>query len=152
MKFIVFSFCIVWAFSSCKKKEDTAAEQAKVDQSIIEKYINDNHLNAVATGSGLYIVTDVVGSGKACTSNSAVRVAYTGSLTNGKVFDQSAPSGTTFNLQSVIKGWTEGLPYFKEGGNGILLIPSALGYGATAQNNIPANSVLIFKVKLIEVL
>ncbi|MFT5602342.1 MAG: FKBP-type peptidyl-prolyl cis-trans isomerase FkpA, partial [Flavobacteriales bacterium] len=48
--------------------------------------------------------------------------------------------------------WTEGIPYFKEGGSGILLIPSHLGYGKSGTSGIPGNSVLIFDVKLIEVL
>jgi len=153
MKYLILSFCIVFAFAGCKKKKaDSAADQAKKDQDIIVKYISDNNLTAVATGSGLYIVTDAVGTGKACTGSSDVRVAYTGSLTNGNIFDQSAPTGVTFNLQNVIAGWTEGIPHFKEGGSGTLLIPSALGYGATAQSSIPANSVLVFKIKLIEVL
>ena len=38
-----------------------------------------------------------------------------------------------------------------EGGSGILLIPSALGYGNQAVGSIPANSVLIFEVTLLNV-
>ena len=34
---------------------------------------------------------------------------------------------------------------------GILLIPSALGYGGQSVGTIPANSVLIFDVNLIDV-
>ena len=37
------------------------------------------------------------------------------------------------------------VPLFKKGGKGILLIPSALGYGDKSVGNIPANSVLIFE-------
>jgi FKBP-type peptidyl-prolyl cis-trans isomerase FkpA len=39
-------------------------------------------------------------------------------------------------LQQVIKGWTEGIPYFKEGGSGVLLIPSSLGYGSSTRGPI----------------
>jgi FKBP-type peptidyl-prolyl cis-trans isomerase FkpA len=52
---------------------------------------------------------------------------------------------------NVIQGWQEGIPLFSEGGSGILIIPSALGYGNQAIGNIPRNSVLIFEVNLIDV-
>lgn len=54
-------------------------------------------------------------------------------------------------MQGVIKGWTEGITYFKEGGEGILLIPSKLGYGSKDRSGIPGGSVLIFDIKLITV-
>ena len=52
----------------------------------------------------------------------------------------------------MIEGWKEGIPYFKEGGVGKLLIPSALGYGPNGNSGIPPNSVLIFDIGLIDVL
>jgi FKBP-type peptidyl-prolyl cis-trans isomerase FkpA len=58
-----------------------------------------------------------------------VTVAYKGSYTNGNVFDKSSDAGISFGLQQVIKGWTEGI-FFKEGGSGMLLVPSHLGYGS----------------------
>ena len=84
------------------------------------------------------------------TSSSYVTVVYKGYLTDGNVFDQSKSTGLGISLTNVIKGWQEGIPYFKVGGKGKLLIPSALGYGAQTQGNIPANSVLIFDITLLD--
>jgi len=135
---------------SCKK--ETEEDQAKKDDEIIKKYIADNNLNAIATGTGLYYIIDNQGLGDDCNSSSNVKVSYKGYFTSGNVFDQSSVDGISFNLQNVIQGWTEGIPYFKEGGQGKLLIPSKLGYGSQGNGSIPGNSVLIFEVKLIEVL
>ncbi|MDO8998124.1 MAG: FKBP-type peptidyl-prolyl cis-trans isomerase [Bacteroidota bacterium] len=140
---------IVLSFLSCKKKK--IATQNELDEKIITNYISDNNLNATATGSGLYYVMTTTGTGIQPNANSNVTVNYKGSLKDGKVFDQSASTGATFNLGSVIKGWKEGIPLFKKGGKGILLIPSALGYGNQATGSIPANSVLIFDIDLINV-
>lgn len=140
---------IVLCFLSCKKK--STASQAELDEKIITNYISDHNLNATATGSGLYYVMTTVGTGAQPNINSNVTVNYKGSLKDGSIFDQTAPSGATFSLKSVIKGWQEGIPLFKKGGKGMLLIPSALGYGTSATGSIPANSVLIFDIDLLNV-
>ena len=150
MKYFLPLLLIAFALSSCAKKK--AEEQAALDESIIQQYISDNNLSATATGSGLYYVIDTQGNGAGCTSNSSVKVAYSGYFTDGDVFDESAPEGIVFSLQGVIQGWTEGIPYFKEGGTGKLLLPSALAYGKNGSGSIPPNSVLIFDIELIEVL
>jgi FKBP-type peptidyl-prolyl cis-trans isomerase FkpA len=91
------------------------------------------------------------GDGAQPTSSSNVTVAYKGYYSNGSIFDQSKAAGISFGLNQVIKGWTEGIPYFKVGGSGILLVPSHLGYGPFDYSGIPGGSVLIFDVKLISV-
>ena len=139
-------FSLLFLANSCNK-----VDYVQVDQDIIQQYISDNNLTAEPTGSGLYYVIDVPGTGANPTLNSNVTVAYTGSLTNGSIFDQSSSNGITFPLSGVIQGWQEGIPLFKEGGEGILLIPSALGYGSRSVGAIPANSVLIFDINLIDV-
>tara|TARA_Y200000002_G_C22559629_1_gene611875 strand:- start:347 stop:802 length:456 start_codon:yes stop_codon:yes gene_type:complete len=144
--FTFFSILII-CFVSCNKSKD----YTQIDEDIIQQYISDNNLNAVATGSGLYYVINNPGIGDTPTIYSNVTVAYTGSLTDGTIFDESTSSGVTFPLSNVIQGWQEGIPLFSEGGSGILLIPSALGYGSQAVSSIPANSVLIFDVSLIDV-
>ena len=123
----------------------------RVDEDIILQYISDNNLDAEPTGSGLYYVINTNGNGNVPNINSIVTVAYKGTLTDGTIFDQSDASGLTFPLTNVIQGWQEGIPLFSEGGSGILLIPSALGYGNQSIGNIPANAVLIFEVTLINV-
>mgnify|MGYP000211024311 FL=1 len=140
-------FPILFTASSCKKEVD----YTQIDEDIIQQYITDNNLNAQATGSGLYYVIDNPGNGDTPNINSTVTVAYVGKLTDGTIFDQSGSVPATFQLSGVIQGWQEGIPLFSEGGSGTLLIPSALGYGNQAVGSIPANSVLIFDVDLINV-
>jgi len=136
-------------FSGCKKS------QAVIDNEIIQNYISTNHLNATLLGNGLYFVPISGGNGDYATTASIVTVTYKGYLTNGAVFDQKT-TPTTFDLIDVIPGWGEGIPAMQKGQTGMLLIPSALGYGSTAEasqggtySGIPANSVLIFNVTLI---
>ncbi|OAD42930.1 FKBP-type peptidyl-prolyl cis-trans isomerase [Polaribacter atrinae] len=121
------------------------------NEAAILKYIDDNNLEATKTESGLYYVVNNEGTGEIPTSNSSVTVAYKGYFLNGTVFDESTVSGATFGLNQVIAGWTEGLQLFKEGGDGVLLIPYSLGYGEYGQGTIPGYSILAFDVKLISV-
>lgn len=145
---ILIASIFLLVFMGCKRKK--ISNQAKEDEKIITDYISAHGLSATATGSGLYYVISTQGTGVQPNANSTVTVKYKGYLKDGTVFDQST-SGATFSLNSVIKGWQEGIPYFKKGGKGVLLIPSALGYGNQATGNIPANSVLIFDIELVDV-
>ena len=117
----------------------------------IVDYIAKNKLTAQKSDTGLYYVVNEAGTGAQPTATSNVTVAYKGYFTNGNVFDQSTAQGISFGLNQVIKGWTEGIPHFKAGGNGILLIPSHLGYGDNGSGPIPGGSVLIFDINLIKV-
>ena len=150
MKNFLLLICLASLIISCGKKK--AEKQAKIDDDLISAYITENGISATKTSSGLYYYIENQGNGASCNSFSDVRVAYKGYFLDGSVFDESSAQGISFNLQQVIKGWTEGIPYFKEGGNGILLIPSALAYGDKDKGSIPANSVLIFDIELLEVL
>ena len=138
-------FLFLFALLSCKKDLD------QIDQQVIEQYILDNNLLAESTSSGLHYIIDNQGSGDQPNSYSTVTIAYTGKLTDGEIFDQSPSTGATFPLYNLIEGWQEGIPLFNEGGSGMLLIPSSLGYGSQEVGNIPKNSVLIFEINLIEV-
>jgi FKBP-type peptidyl-prolyl cis-trans isomerase FkpA len=148
MKYALFAL-VLTLFISCSgdKEVDYVAKNEKE----IVDYIAKNNLTAQKSSSGLYYVIKEAGDGAKPTSSSIVTVAYKGYYTDGDVFDESSASGITFPLQNVIKGWTEGIPLFKEGGSGTLLIPSHLGYGSNDSNGIPGGSVLAFDVKLISV-
>lgn len=145
MKKILFALTLMLTLSCSKDKEvDYVAQN---EQEIIA-YIAKNKLTAQRSDSGLYYVIIEAGAGKQPTATSNVTVAYKGYFTNGSVFDESNASGISFGLNQVIKGWTEGIPYFKEGGSGVLLIPAHLGYGSNGSGPIPGGSVLIFDIKL----
>jgi FKBP-type peptidyl-prolyl cis-trans isomerase FkpA len=149
MKPFIAALCIAFALVGCKKEDP--AEQAAIDKQEILDYISSRNLDATETSSGLYYVIDTQGTGVNPTVSSTVTVDYLGRLTDGSVFDESDAAGATFSLGSVIEGWKEGIPLFKEGGSGILLIPSALGYGPDGTSGIPGNSVLVFDVSLLDV-
>ena len=151
MKNILSALLVLTLFISCSKdKEDNINYVAKNEQEI-KDYIAKNNLTAQRSSTGLYYVINEPGTGSQPTPSSNVTVAYKGYFTNGTVFDQSSAAGIPFGLNQVIKGWTEGIQYFKPGGSGILLVPAHLAYGNYNYNGIPGGSVLIFDVKLISV-
>ncbi len=138
-------------FVSCDSEDGSSTTDYRAENEIeIQEYIAQNNLDATGTGSGLYYVIDEMGEGAAITSTSDVSVKYKGSFTNGTLIEENTEEGISINLQQVIPGWTEGLQFFNEGGNGMLLIPSHLAYGSNDFNNIPGGSVLIFEVELID--
>ena len=149
MKKYLYLFTLVLVFISCSDKTDTSFEP-ETEQDIIQ-YIEDNNLNATRSNSGLYYVINNEGSGTRPTSASNVTVDYKGYFLDGVVFDESNSNGISFRLNEVIQGWTEGITYFREGGNGILLVPYNLGYGASGRGSIPGGSVLIFNIRLLSI-
>ena len=87
-------------------------------------------------------------------SSSTVSVHYEGSLTNGTVFDSSYKRGTatSFPLNGVIPCWTQGVGMMSVGDKAILTCPADTAYGAQGiPGVIPPNSVLKFKVELLEI-
>lgn len=144
---IVLAFTLL---SSCNNSDDNIDYKEKNNNEIIA-YIDKNNLDAQKSSSGLYYVIDELGSGQQPTATSNVTVAYKGYFLDGKTFDQSDANGISFGLHQVIKGWTEGITYFKEGGKGKLLVPSHLAYGNQGRPGIPGGAVLIFDIHLISV-
>ncbi len=121
-----------------------------------EEFLAANKLkdSVKVTASGLQYKILREGTGKAPAETSTVTVHYRGRLTNNVVFDESYGRGepTTFQLNQVIKGWTEGLQLMKEGAKFEFYIPNELAYGERpAGQLIPPGSMLIFEVELIAV-
>lgn len=106
------------------------------------------------TASGLQYKIVREGTGKAPAETSTVTVHYRGKLINGTVFDESYGRGepTTFALNQVIKGWTEGLQLMKEGAKFEFYIPNELAYGERqAGQLILPGAALVFEVELLAV-
>lgn len=114
---------------------------------------NKEKEGVVETESGLQYKIEVEGAGISPEETDTVEVNYEGRLIDGTVFDSSYDRGESvkFPLNRVIKGWTEGLTYAKEGGKLQLYIPAELGYGQRGTGPIPGNSTLIFDIELVKV-
>jgi peptidylprolyl isomerase len=130
-------------------KAITATGKAKVTK--MEKQ------DTVTTASGLKYIDIKVGNGATPKAGQTVEVHYTGWLTDGKKFDSSKDRNTPFTFPlgqgRVIKGWDEGLSTMKVGGVRKLIIPPALGYGATGAGGglIPPNATLVFEVEFLSI-
>jgi len=103
-----------------------------------------------------------VGTGAAATPGMQVSVLYVGKLPDGTVFDSSQAHGNTplaFTLGApgLIAGFQIGVNGMKEGGERLIAVPPSLGYGsqdvkdASGKVVIPANSTLVFDIKLVKV-
>lgn len=141
-----------------KKKEE--ADKAKAGETLKagEKFLAENKAKegVKTTNSGLQYKVNKEGTGASPVLGDGVMVEYTGKLIDGTEFDSTAkhggqPFAVPLTGNSVIKGWTEGLQLMKEGGEYTLYIPAHLAYGDKGQGKIPANSVLVFDMKIVKV-
>ena len=114
----------------------------------IKAFIASKGWKADSLASGIFYVIDEPGMGTTNpTASSSVSVKYKGYTLDGKIFDQN-DAGVTFNLGNVIEGWKQGIPLFKKGGKGKLLIPAKLAY-YNGTTGIPPYSPLVFEIELI---
>ena len=81
--------------------------------------------------SGLVITTLKEGKGAQPKATDTVKVHYTGTFIDGKVFDSSVKRGepAEFPLNNVIPCWTEGVGLMKVGEKAKLVCPSNIAYG-----------------------
>ncbi|KAK4991428.1 peptidylprolyl isomerase fpr3 [Elasticomyces elasticus] len=105
------------------------------------------------TVQGVTIDDKKLGSGPAAKKGDRVGMRYIGKLQDGKVFD-SNKKGKPFSFKlgggDVIKGWDIGVAGMSVGGERRITVPAHLAYGSKAQAGIPANSTLVFDLKLLE--
>ncbi|MBL4586617.1 MAG: FKBP-type peptidyl-prolyl cis-trans isomerase [Flavobacteriales bacterium] len=138
---------------------DLNKQRLQKNLAVGEVFLKDNGSKAgvITTESGLQYIVLKEGEGDSPTTADQVRVHYTGKLLNGKVFDSSVERNepVVFFVRAVIPGWTEALQLMKPGAEYKLFIPSALAYGERGGpkgSGIGPNEVLIFDVKLIDII
>jgi FKBP-type peptidyl-prolyl cis-trans isomerase len=121
--------------STSEKEQDKAL-------SVLEKTLN--------------LVDTKVGDGAEAAVGKMVKVHYTGTFADGKVFDTSKqngrePLGFTVGAGQMIKGFDQGIVGMKVGGTRKMTLPPEYAYGSQAVGPIPANSTLNFEVELLDV-
>jgi FKBP-type peptidyl-prolyl cis-trans isomerase FkpA len=160
VKAILLGLVSVFLFTGCMKNQEDVNNPCNYDPCAIkapaseiqqvQDYLTANGITAEQHCSGLFYRVDVEGTGATPGPCSLIKFNYEGRLTNGTIFESSQNPATLY-LYQLITGWKNGLPKIKAGGRIYLYIPPTLGYGSTPMSTIPANSVLIFRVDLLEV-
>jgi FKBP-type peptidyl-prolyl cis-trans isomerase len=142
----VFVMLLGIALIACNKETDDRPDEEK-----ILDFLAENNLTADRHESGLYYQIQTPGSSERPELTDSVTVRYKGTLLDGHVFDQTPGSSTiTFPLRNLIPAWQIGIPLVGKGGEVTLYCPSNLGYGNRAVGTIPAGSVLVFEIDLVD--
>ena len=158
MRFLIFFLVFLSTFSCVDENvvvTRSKQEQLELDLTRIQGYINENNLTGFSsTEKGLYYKIMEAGNTTFPANGDTLSVEYIGELLDGSEFDRSntdQPFEFILGQGQVIEGWEIGLSKIDEGGSGILIIPSGLGYASANTSSIPENSVLIFRIDLINI-
>ncbi|VVT08477.1 Peptidyl-prolyl cis-trans isomerase [Sphingomonas sp. EC-HK361] len=112
---------------------------------------NRSQPGVVETASGLQYKVIRPGTGAKPTDTDVALVNYEGRLNDGTVFDKSQQP-TPMPVGGVVPGFAEGLKLMPKGSKYRFWIKPSLGYGAKGAGPIPANSLLVFDVELLDFL
>jgi FKBP-type peptidyl-prolyl cis-trans isomerase len=146
-------FVLSILFSSCLDNSNAVDSNAqfKADTTTISTYVKLFAPRSIKIPSGVWYEIDTTGNGNYPTFSDTVSFTYVGKLlTTEAVFEKNS-TPVSFTLPTLIGGWQIGLPKFREGTYGKLYIPSGLGYGISGAGAVPANSNLIFEIKVTKV-
>jgi len=131
-----------------QRQSMAAINSAEGDKFLLENRVKEG---VQLTDSGLQYKVVVMGDGAKPAATDTVTVHYRGTLLNGEEFDSSYSRNepTTFALNQVIPGWTEGVQLMPVGSKFVFYIPPDLAYGPNGGGPIGPNSTLIFEVELL---
>lgn len=141
------------AISACKNTEPTQQNTNSTNMPETPKDVAAAPADATITNSGLASKVLENGTGNAHPkATDTVTVHYSGWTTDGKLFDSSVKRGqpTSFPLNGVIAGWTEGVQLMVEGEKRRFWIPAEMAYGKNPPAGYPAG-LLVFDIELIKI-
>lgn len=136
-------------------QEKSNARQMVVEADSIDAYLQAQGIAATTTESGLRYVITQPGTGPNAAAGDQVTVHYHLKSFDGATIQNSQDAGQPFDFTlgvgQVIPGWDEGITYINKGGKATLYIPSPLAYGSRPRPGIPANSILVFDVEVVDI-
>ena len=135
-----------------KQFEERTAANRKVGEDFLAANAQKEGVKVTESGLQYKVLTDA--EGPKPKPEDRVTVHYRGTLIDGTEFDSSYTRGspTSFQLNQVIPGWTEGVQLMSAGAKYQFFIPYNLGYGERgAGGQIGPFETLIFEVELIEI-
>jgi len=135
--------------------EQQRDSMASINAAEGDKFLLENRVKegVQVTDTGLQYKVVVMGDGAKPAASDKVTVHYRGTLLNGEEFDSSYSRNqpTSFQLDQVIPGWTEGVALMPVGSKFMFYIPPGLAYGPNGGGPIGPNATLIFEVELLSI-
>src|SRR5262245_48982249 len=98
------------------------------------------------TAAGTYYSDYRVGTGVVLSGDRQVLISFKGVLKNGALF--GAGDSLSTPLSGLVGGLKDGMAGMKEGGERLIVMPSALGFGPQGAPGVPPNSTLIYDILL----
>ena len=126
------------------------------ESKIIAKYVKDNNIKENPYASGLYYIPIQEGIGDSVQIGDLVSVHYSIYNIEGQLiessYDYAQPLPFVYGDNQMISGIEEAVGYMKIGGKARIIVPSRLGFGdIKIDDNLPANSILIVDLELVEI-
>jgi len=116
----------------------------------IDDYILSTGLDFEASGTGLYYFIEKEGNqNRIPDSTNVVKFKHVGYLLDSTIFSSGWYTSGDIPLPALVQGFQEGLQILGEGGRGVIVFPSNLGYGKDGASTVPEYSPLAFKVELV---
>jgi FKBP-type peptidyl-prolyl cis-trans isomerase FklB len=151
--------CVGTLTALVQKKQVEAQQQmlelAKANLEKAKKYLEENKKKdgVQTTQSGLQYKILKSGTGDQPKFTDMVVAHYEGKTIEGTIFDSSIQRNepAKFQLQKVVKGFSEALQRMKVGDKWIVTIPPDLAYGEAGRPGIAPNEALIFELELLEI-
>ncbi len=147
--FLILAVVAALTMGGCQK---AAADQSAASATFLATNAKAPGVRVLPSGVQYKVVREGPPGGRRPGPNDEVKVHYEGKLIDGKVFDSSYERGqpAAMPLPALIPAWVEALQLMRPGDEWILYVPPELGYGAEGGGEIPPNSVLIFRIELID--
>lgn len=151
---IVVVICAALALAACKGDSRQAAENLTAAQAYLAQNAEKEGVKTLPSGVQYEITRSGPETGLKPRKGDLVKVHYEGRLISGEIFDSSYERGApaVMELDRLIPAWIEALQQMRPGDEWVLTVPPEQGYGERGGGPIPPNSVLIFRVELIDVL
>lgn len=169
--FVLAGVCLAFFITACKPpvQEPFKAPDDQVSEQFLKanQYMQQRHQDHIAafvdrlgwkaelSPSGLWIVYETPGKGPRISENSRVTYSFESTLLDGTPCykaDADHPKQITVGKGGAESGVEQGLVKLSEGAEAVLLIPPHLAHGNFGdRDRIPGNSVLIYRLKVLEV-
>lgn len=152
MKHVIFAAAAFMLMSASASAQSDPALSAQANAAFLAQNAKLPGVTVLADGLQYSVISE--GTGARPDSTDTVRVLYTGTLINGKVFDQTQPdSPARFIVYQLIAGWTEALLRMRKGSHWRVVIPANLAYGDKGAGGglVPPNQTLVFDMTLVSV-